>query len=92
MAGTGKESDPLDPLPAFQDDDAYSGSFNQPRGEVAPDSAGNNNDWLETTRVETASARSQSEAKWPRKGIATPHPNDVLYGRGGEWYKFAFYC
>lgn len=50
---------------------------------VVPLSA-SSSDWLEASREEVAQAKSEAEAKWPRRGIDKPHPHDVLYGRGGK--------
>jgi hypothetical protein len=35
--------------------------------------------------VDDAALSTTNGKAWPRKGIAKPHPNDVLYGRGGTF-------
>jgi hypothetical protein len=88
LAAQAQDEQKLGLLPAFQ---GGQGSFSAFEGG---EGGGGSvvSDWLgAAARGETATARSQSEAKWPRKGIATPHPNDVLYGRGGECARLRFF-
>jgi hypothetical protein len=71
-----------------------------PRGQGGGDGAGSGDNLAGSTadanddgavatnpfaHVDDAALSTTNGKAWPRKGIAKPHPNDVLYGRGGTF-------
>jgi hypothetical protein len=71
LAGTVSESDEASHKKEDGDDDDFS-----KKEEAAKDE--------KEEKIKKELPKKTKVVDWPLKDIAEPHPNDVLYGRGGE--------